>query len=302
MSQVRRDIISHSFDAQSTMPRHLKIDSRVQLRDGVMMPLLGLGVYEMNDAETEQAVKWALQAGYRLIDTAEWYENEVSAGKGVRGFLKENPSVQRSDIFYETKLMHNHGREKVRKDIEASWANCGLEYIDLYLLHSPVGGAQMRKESWEVALEAKRQGLVRSIGVSNYSIRHLKEIIDHHPPDEWPTVNQIDLHPFMRHQELVEYCQKHNILLQAWAPLARGLRFQHAAVATLAEKHDRTAAQILLRWCLQKGYAPIPKSVRKERIMENSQIFGWELNDEDMNSMEHLNEDLLTDWDMTMLD
>ncbi|KIJ50921.1 hypothetical protein M422DRAFT_244873 [Sphaerobolus stellatus SS14] len=279
-----------------------KLETKVQLRDGVQMPLFGLGVYEMSDSETEQAVKWALEVGYKLIDTAEWYENERSAGKGIHRFLQENPSVPRSEIFYETKLKHNLGRKQAQKALQRSLADCGLEYIDLYLIHSPIGGIHNRKDSWEVALEAKNAGLIKSIGVSNYSIKHLKEIVDNRPPEDWPTVNQIDLHPFRRHPELEKYCKEHNILLQAWAPIARGMRFNHPTIMGLAEKYSKTPAQILLRWCLQKGYAPIPKSARRERIIENAQVFGWHMSDEDMESLEYLNEDLITDWDMTALD
>jgi len=282
--------------------RDLKIDSTIKLHDDVEMPLLGLGVYEMNDAQTEQSVMWALEAGYRLIDSAEWYENERAAGNAIRDFLAKYPSVPRSTIFYETKLKYNLGRDKTQKAFLKSMEECGLEYVDLYLLHSPLGGPKMRRESWDVALDAKRSGLVRSVGVSNFGIQHLREIVEHRPREDWPSVNQIDLHPFMTHEKLVKYCREHGITLQAWAPLVRSMRFDHPTIEALAKKHEKTPAQILLKWSLQKGYAPIPKSVKRGRIIENTQIYGWELSQEDMASLGVLNENLLTDWDVTTVE
>ncbi|KAF8589912.1 Aldo/keto reductase [Ramaria rubella] len=280
----------------------LTIDSRIKLHDGVEMPVLGLGVYEMNDQETRQSVFWALEAGYRLIDSAEWYENERPAGEGVRDFLARNPAVPRADIFFETKLMYNRGKEAVKRALAKSLRDSGLEYIDLYLLHSPIGGKQMRRESWEAVVEAKKAGQIRSVGVSNFGVEHLKEIVEHWPKEHWPSVNQLDLHPFMRRVEIVDYCREHDITLQAWAPLVRSMRFDHPMIVKLAKAHGKTPAQILLRWSLQQGYAPIPKSVRKERIAENTQIFGWELNSEEIEALNGLNEDLLTDWEVTTVD
>jgi len=247
-------------------------------------------------------VIWALEAGYRLIDTAEWYENERPAGQGVRDFLAAHPTVPRSDVFFETKLKHNLGKEKAKQAIQKSVKESGLDYIDLYLLHSPIGGKQMRRESWEAALEAKRDGRIKSVGVSNYGVAHLKEIVEGWPKEDWPTVNQVDLHPFMTREDIVAFCHAHGIALQAWAPLVRSMRFTHPVIAEYAKRHDKTAAQILLRWSLQKGYAAIPKSVRKERIAENTEIFGWTLSGDEMDKLDSLNENLLTDWEVTTVE
>ncbi|KAF8532316.1 NADP-dependent oxidoreductase domain-containing protein [Gautieria morchelliformis] len=283
-------------------PQNLTVDSTIRLHDGVEMPIFGLGVYEMNDAETEQSVTWALEAGYKLIDTAEWYENERPAGRAFRTFLKNNPSISRSALFFETKLMHNRGKEATRKAIEKSLEECGLEYIDLYLLHSPLGGPTMRRESWEAALEAKKAGRIRSIGVSNFGVNHLKELVEARRKEDWPSVNQVDLHPFMTRTDIVGYCRDHGIALQAWAPLVRGLRFSHPTVTALATRHGKSPAQVLLRWSVQTGYAAIPKSTHQNRIVENTGIFGWALSDDEMKELNALDEFLVTDWEVTTVE
>jgi aryl-alcohol dehydrogenase-like predicted oxidoreductase len=189
-------------------------------------------VYEMSDAQTRSAVAWALEAGYRHIDTAEWYENEASVGDGLRDFLASpaGQGVSRGDIFVTSKLMHNRGYDATLRDLKASLRRAGLEYFDLYLLHAPSGGAALRKELWRAMVDAKRAGLAKSIGVSNFArewgeialtaAKHIEEIVAR--GDELPVVNQIDLHPFMRHAEYVANCRKHGILLEVGAG-GRGL-------------------------------------------------------------------------------
>ncbi|KLT42353.1 Aldo/keto reductase [Cutaneotrichosporon oleaginosum] len=270
--------------------------------DGRKVPAFGLGVYEMSGPQTRAAVAWALEAGYRHIDTAEWYENEAAVGDGVRDFLASS-GVSRDDIFVTSKLMHNRGYDAALRDLRASLRRARLDYFDLYLLHAPSGGSAMRAELWRAMLDAKKAGLIKSAGVSNFSreaTKHIEEIVAR--GDELPVVNQIDLHPFQRHLEYVESCRKHGILLEAWAPLARAMRFEHPVIETVAEKYSKTPAQIHLRWGLQHGFIVIPKSASRNRIIENSRVFDFELSADDMEQLDALDENLVTDWDITKLD
>ncbi|BEJ09849.1 hypothetical protein CcaverHIS641_0607640 [Cutaneotrichosporon cavernicola] len=273
-----------------------------KMLDGREIPIFGLGVYEMSDGQTRAAVAWALEAGYRHIDTAEWYENEGSVGDGLRDFLTSpsGSNVSRQDIFITSKLMHNRGYNETLQDLRASLSRAGLDYFDLYLLHAPSGGVGLRKDLWRALMDAKKEGLVKSIGVSNFSPKHIEEIVAR--GDELPVVNQIDLHPFMRHKAYVDNCQKHGIILEAWAPLARAMRFQHPVIETVADKYSKTPAQVHLRWGLQHGYIVIPKSASRKRIIENADVFDFELSAADMEQLDGLDENLITDWDITTLD
>ncbi|KZO99665.1 Aldo/keto reductase [Calocera viscosa TUFC12733] len=273
----------------------LSLQSRVKLNDSYDIPILGFGTYEMDGRDAYRAVTYALETGYRLIDSAEWYYNEMECGQAIRDFMQRT-EIPREEICYTTKLMSNRGIQHARSAIRKSVKACGLGYIDIYLLHSPMGGFEMRKESWLAALEAKEEGLIRSIGVSNFSQRHLKEFAG---AGFIPVLNQIDLHPFMTRRQVVEYCQPNGILLEAWAPLVRGLRFKHPVIQKIARAHDRKPSQVLLRYSLQKGYIPLPKSVSPSRIVENSQIFDFELTENDMDALDNLDEYLVTDWDPT---
>lgn len=169
-------------------------------------------------------------------------------GRAVRDFVKAS-GVPRSDIFVTSKLMRNRSYDLALADLRQSLKEAGLEYFDLYLMHSPLGGPSKRRDVWRALLAAREQGLVKSVGVSNFGAKHIAEMVDEGV--ELPALNQIDLHPFMRHPDIVDACDKHGIALEAWAPLARGLRFDHPAVIKQREKHGRSAAQILLRWGLQ---------------------------------------------------
>ncbi|KAF8308025.1 aldo-keto reductase [Clavulina sp. PMI_390] len=288
----------------------LSIESKIKMSDGKFIPHIGLGVYEMTDAEAYQAVKWALEAGYRMIDTAAWYENEDPCCRAIADFVKES-GVPRAEIFYVTKLQYNEGtlptRRKIAASLEIAKAH-GLEYIDLYLVHGPPGGPQMRKESWEEVVRAHKagEGLV-SIGVSNFGPRHMEEIRTAwgeagNGKEEWlgakPVVNQVDVHPFMTRVDVDTYSKKHDVVLQAWAPLVRALRFDHPVVKKVAEAHGKSPAQVLLRWSVQRGYAPIPKSVSQKRILSNIDIFDFEITESEMAELYTLNENLLTDWDV----
>ncbi|KAL7279162.1 hypothetical protein ACG7TL_007002 [Trametes sanguinea] len=274
----------------------LTAQSKLKLRDGNEIPIMGFGTYEMEGKEAYNAVRWALEAGYRHIDSAEWYYNEAECGRAIKDFCAAT-GTPREEIFFTTKLKNNSGFAAAKASVRRSLKECGLDYIDLYLLHSPLGGPQMRHESWKAAMEAKAEGLVRSIGVSNYGVRHLQEMVD--ASVELPVINQIDLHPFMTRPDVVAFCKKYDIALEAWAPLVRGLRFRHPAIVALAKKYSKDPAHILLRYSLQKGYIPLPKSSTKSRIQSNLQVYDFELTDEEIEKLDSLDEYLVTDWDPT---
>ncbi|KAI0714274.1 Aldo/keto reductase [Cerioporus squamosus] len=271
-------------------------DTKLKLHDGNEIPILGFGTYEMEGEEAYNAVRWALEAGYRHIDSAEWYENEAECGRAILDFCKAT-GTPREEIFYTTKLKENKGFAHAKASAKKSLDACGLGYIDLYLIHSPIGGPQSRAENWKALIEAKKEGLVRSIGVSTYGLKHLQEMVD--SGLELPVVNQIDLHPFMTRTEIVAFCRKHGIALEAWAPLVRGLRFRHPKIVALAEKYKKQPAQVLLRYSLQKGFVAIPKSSSKARIQSNLQLFDFELSDQEIADLDALDEYLVTDWDPT---
>ncbi|KAF7317196.1 Aldo-ket-red domain-containing protein [Mycena chlorophos] len=274
----------------------LSSQSTLQLQDGNQIPRLGFGTYELDGREAYTAVTWALEAGYRHIDSATWYENEKECGQAIRDFCNAT-GTPRAAIFYTTKLKLNDGYDATLKAIDFSLDQCGLGYIDLYLIHGPLGGPTARKECWRAICDAQKAGKLKSIGVSTFGVRHLKDILD--MGLVVPVVNQIDLHPFMARTEIVKLCRDNNIALEAWAPLVRGLRFRHPIISKLAGKYNKQPAQILLRYSLQKDYVAIPKSASKTRIIANLDIFDFALEKSEMAELDALDEGLVTDWDPT---
>ncbi|KAF9475446.1 Aldo/keto reductase [Pholiota conissans] len=262
------------------------------------MPVLGYGTYELDGKEAYEGVLSALEAGYRHIDSAAWYENEREVGRAILDFC-ERTDMPREAIFYTTKLKQNNGYANVKKAIQRSLDACRLGYIDLYLIHGPLGGPEARKESWRAIcdFQAESGGLIRSIGISTFGIRHMKDILELPLPK--PTVHQIDLHPFMGRSEIVAFTKEHDMVLEAWAPLVRGYRFTHPTLVALEKKHRKKPAQILIRYSLQKGYVPLPKSAAKSRIISNSQVFDFSLSPDEISSLDQLDEGLVTDWDPT---
>ncbi|PCH42364.1 aldo-keto reductase [Wolfiporia cocos MD-104 SS10] len=275
---------------------YLNPNSKMKLRDGNEIPIMGFGTYEIDGQEAYTAVKTALEAGYRHIDSAEWYYNEKQCGRAILDFCAKS-GVPRSEVFFTTKLQTNAGYKAAKASIARSLETCGLGYIDLYLIHSPIGGRQKRVESWKAVIEAKSEGKVRSVGVSNYGVRHLQELLD--AGVELPVINQVDLHPFMTRADIVAVCKEHDIALEAWAPLVRGYRFTHPSIKSLAQKYLREPAQILLRYSLQKGYIPLPKSENPERIKSNINVYDFELSPDEIAHLDSLDEELVTDWDPT---
>ncbi|ATO49941.1 aldo/keto reductase [Brevibacillus laterosporus] len=261
----------------------LRITNGATLANGVVKPWLGLGVYKADDgAEVEQAIRMALEAGYRSIDTAAIYENEAGVGKAIR-----DSKIPREEIFVTTKVWNTEqGYESTLQAFDTSLQKLGLDYIDLYLVHWPVPGKY--KETWRALETLYKKGLVRSIGVSNFHIHHLEDLLS--VCEVKPMLNQIEMHPYLIQEELRQYCEQHGIYVEAWRPLMRG-NLEVPLVQEMAERYQKTPAQIVLRWDLQHKVLVIPKSVRKERIIENAGLFDFELTDEDMAMLDSLNRD-----------
>ena len=270
----------------------LGIQSTVKLNNDVRMPILGLGVYQSPPGRvTRNAVNFALRVGYRHVDTARIYDNEADVGEAVR-----ESGVPRGDLFVTTKLWNSdQGYDSTLRACEASLKRLGLDYLDLYLVHFPV--PDVRKESWRAMETLLKKGRCRAIGVSNFTIRHLEELIEE--SHVIPSVNQVELHPFLYQEELLKYCQDRGIQVEAYSPLARGERLQDPRIASLATKYSKSPAQLMIRWGIEHGLVVIPKSTREERIRENSQVFDFDISDDDMRSLDSLNEDLRLNWDPT---
>lgn len=270
----------------------LAMDRTIRLNDGTAMPRLGLGVYQMSAGGTcRRAVDCALKAGYRHIDTASFYDNEADVGRAVR-----ESALPREHIFVTTKLWNSdHGYASAIKAGEKSLKRLGLDRIDLYLIHWPEPGRRM--DSWRALAELRRNGIARSIGVSNYTIAHLRELLA--SSDVVPAVNQVEFNPFLYQRELLDFCAAHGIALVAYCPLARAQKLDDARLKKIAAKHGKTAAQVMIRWILQRGVAAIPKSSRPDRIQENASVFDFALRDEDMAQLDALDEGYRTCWDPT---
>ncbi|KAJ6499146.1 NADP-dependent oxidoreductase domain-containing protein [Mycena sanguinolenta] len=242
------------------------------------MPLLGFGVYQNYDAKP--SVLEAFKAGYRHIDSAQAYRNEDAVGAAIK-----ESGLKREDLFITTKCVSkNHGYESTLKGVDESLAKFQLDYIDLFLIHDPLSGTERRLASYKALLEAKAAGKIRSVGVSNYGVHHLEEIKNANL--EMPAVNQIELHPFCQQKPIVEYC-KDSIVVEAYCPILRG-RWENEAILNIANNYNRDPAQILLRWSLQKGYVPLPKSSTPSRIHSNANLYDFELTAEEMSSLDAL--------------
>jgi diketogulonate reductase-like aldo/keto reductase len=249
-----------------------------RLPSGALMPSLGLGVWQMDEGrETEQAVEWALAAGYRHVDTAAMYRNERSVGGAIRG-----SSVPRESVFVTTKLMP--ARLDAERALEQSLGRLGFDYVDLYLIHWPLPAAYPRQ--WRKLEALREQGLARDIGVSNFGVRELDALARR--GDQVPAVNQVQFNPFEYRRALLDECERRGIAFEAYSPLARGSGPSDPAIAAIAERVGRTPAQVMLRWALQHGTVVIPKSSRRERIEANAQVFDFELDDEAMGDLDAL--------------
>ncbi|QDP39628.1 aldo/keto reductase [Radiobacillus deserti] len=257
-------------------------DSVQVLHNGVKIPAVGLGVYKIEGNGVYDAVTSALKLGYRHIDTAAFYENEEGVGRAI-----QNSGIAREDIFITTKVWNDQqGYENTLKAFDESLSKLGLDYVDLYLVHWPVPGKY--KETWKALEEIYRSGKAKAIGVSNFLPHHLDDLME--SAEIKPMINQIELHPQLSQLETRAYCHKHDIIVEAWAPLGKASYFNHPTLQELAAKYEKTPAQIIVRWDYQHGIVTIPKSTKAERQKENADIFDFELSAEDMKAMDEINE------------
>ncbi|MGA4985804.1 aldo/keto reductase [Streptomyces cellulosae] len=250
------------------------------LNDGTTIPAIGLGTWPMDDAEAERAVTTALHAGYRLIDTAANYRNETGVGRAVAG-----AGVPREEIVLTTKLPgRHHGYEETLASFEESRARLGLDHVDLYLIHWPLPRVDKYVDSWKAMIKLREDGLVRSIGVSNFTPAHVERL--EKETGVLPSVNQVELHPFFPQEELRAHHADKGVLVESWSPLGRGSQLlDDLAVAAVADAHGVTPAQAVLRWHVQLGAVPVPKSSDPERQRANLDVFGFELDDAQMRTL-----------------
>src|SRR4051794_6697882 len=247
------------------------------LADGNEIPLLGFGVWQVPDGRTcEDAVRWALEAGYRHIDTAQAYGNERSVGKALR-----DSGVAREDVFITTKFYP--ARKDAEQEAARSLERLGVDAVDLYIIHWPQGGPTW---AWDGMQRAHGSGYARSIGVSNYSVAELDELLK--VADTPPTVNQVQFSPFEYRRRLLEACEERGVVIEAYSPLGTGRHLDDRTVAQISERHGRTPAQVLIRWCVQRDLVVLPKSTHRERIEQNAQVFDFTLSDDDMAALDAL--------------
>jgi 2,5-diketo-D-gluconate reductase A len=247
-----------------------------ELNDGRHLPQLGFGVYKVAPEQTADIVAHALKVGYRLIDTASMYDNEQGVGEAIAA-----SGLARDDVFVTTKVWNDdHGHDATLRAFERSLALLGLEYVDLYLIHWPAPARDRYVETWRALTELQADGRARSVGVSNFMAEHLERIIE--DSGVVPAVNQIELHPLLQQERLRRFHAGHGIVTEAWSPLGRGRVLGEPAIAEIARRHERTPAQVVLRWHIQLGNVVIPKSVTPARVRENFAVFDFELDADDM--------------------
>ena len=265
----------------------MDLSSTLKLNNGVDMPLLGLGVFRSEEGdEAYNAVRYAIEAGYRHVDTAAVYGNEKSVGRAIK-----DSGIKRGDIFVTTKLWNEDMRRRRQYEaFEESLERLGLEYVDLYLIHWPVKGEYV--DSWKALERIYKEGRARAVGVSNFHIHHLEDIFA--ASDLVPAVNQVECHPWLTQVELAGYTQSKGITFEPWSPLGAGQLVGSEALGSIAKKYGKSAAQLILKWGLQRGFVNIPKSVNKDRIIQNAQIFDFTISESDMAEIFKLNADKRT--------
>ncbi|MEF7658023.1 aldo/keto reductase [Bacillus thuringiensis] len=263
------------------------LQSTTTLHNGVEMPWFGLGVFKVEDGpELVEAVKSAIKAGYRSIDTAAIYGNEKAVGEGIRAGIKE-AGISREDLFITSKVWNSdQGYETTLAAYEESLKKLELDYLDLYLVHWPVEGKY--KDTWRALETLYKEERVRAIGVSNFQIHHLQDVME--DAEMKPMINQVEYHPRLTQKELQAFCKEQGIQMEAWSPLMQGQLLDNETLQEIAEKHGKTTAQVILRWDLQNGVITIPKSTKEHRIVANADVFNFELTKEDMEKIDALNE------------
>ncbi|CAN9158929.1 unnamed protein product [Alternaria alternata] len=269
----------------------LTINSQYAMPSGYKIPVLGYGVYQTPADVASEVVQHAIKVGYRHVDSAVAYRNEQPSAEGMK-----KSGIPREELFFTTKIPpKDMSYENSKQHIDNTLNITGFDYVDLYLLHSPYGGKENRLGAWKALVEGVQDGKIRSIGVSNYGVHHLDEL------EAWIkeiearegkgkggviSINQIELHPWLARPDIVNWCKQRGVLCEAYCPLVRATRNEDPLLKPLAEKYKKTPSQVLLRWSLQMGFVPLPKSVTKSRIEENAQIYDFELSAEDMKSLD----------------
>jgi 2,5-diketo-D-gluconate reductase A len=257
----------------------------VTLHDGAEMPQLGFGVFQIPPEETQEKVEEALAVGYRHVDTAAAYRNEAGVGAAIAA-----TGVRREDVFVTTKLWNSEqGYDSTLRALEQSLERLGTGHVDLYLIHWPLPSRDLFPDTWRAFERIREEGGARSIGVSNFRVEDLERL--EADAEQRPTVNQVELHPRFQHAELRAWHADHGVATEAWAPLAQGDLLRDGTIETVAAHHDRTPAQVILRWHLQVGNVAIPKSANPERIRENFEVFDFQLSEDDMAALERLDTD-----------
>lgn len=280
----------------------MSVTKSILLSSGNSIPSVGLGCYDIPNRLTEEIVYQACKVGYRHFDTAVLYHNEFEVGQGIQKWIKEDPqNNKREDIFYTTKLWNSEcGYQNAKQAIDRCLAKVeGLKYIDLLLIHSPLCGPAKRLETWKALQEGVDAGIVRNIGVSNYGVKHLQELLDWKDLKYKPVVNQIEISPWVMRQELADWCRAHDIQVEAYAPLTHGYKVTHSIISTIAEKYGVLPVQVLIRWSLQKGNIPLPKTKTVSRLKSNLDVYGFELTASEIEEIDQPDAYEPTDWECT---
>lgn len=263
------------------------LQDTIKLNNEVEMPAMGLGVFQVENDTTAEIVKNAIELGYRSIDTAAIYGNEAGVGEGIKLAL-DSTGLNREDLFITSKVWNaGLNYEETVSAYEESLEKLGLDYLDLYLIHWP--GKNKFAESWSALEDLYIEGKIRAIGVCNFNISHLQDLMKN--ARVTPVINQVEFHPRLQQQSLRAFCKEHNIQLEAWAPLMQGGLLEDPTIAKIAEKYEKSNSQVILRWDIQSGVITIPKSVRKERMAQNADIFDFSLTDEEMQIINAMNLD-----------
>lgn len=261
----------------------LTIDSTVELNNGIKMPRLGFGTWKLKRKSVIDPIKWAMDAGYRLIDTATFYKNEKYIGKAL-----EDIDIPREELFITSKVWDtDQGYDNTIKAFDQSLNNLNTNYLDLYLIHWP---RKLRNETWKALEKLYSDEKVKAIGVANFAVHHLEEIIENY--EIVPAVNQFELHPFdyVEEKDLIEFCKSNNIQVEAYSPLTHGKRLNNPILEKIGDNYNKSTAQVLIRWSLQHGFITIPKSGDETHIRENANVFDFELSEDDMKKINNIKE------------
>lgn len=258
----------------------------ITLNDGKAMPQLGLGVWQVPDEQAAEVVRFALETGYRAVDTAAIYQNEAGVGEGFRA-----SGLKRDEVFITTKVWNSdHGYDNTLRAMEASLKRLQMDYVDLYLIHWPHPSLDRYLETWRALVRLREEGMARSIGVSNFKVPHLERLLA--DSEVVPAVNQIELHPYFQQHDSRAFHAKHGIATESWSPLARGRVADDPVIRSVADKYGKSPAQVVIRWHLDSGFIVIPKSVTPARIVENADVLDFQLDDEDMARLRSLDHGL----------